>query len=175
MLMDGIGFSRSELRLTRTKEAALGLLIARLKAKQIFVARSANHYMPQEMPRQVKFSGMTIKDRKVPFIFLATGDEGEHLDPAERKLVTLVLVTLVLLTVLIAHGTFAPFTYDGHTKDGTPPRVYQLAEEMLMPAGEMRAIAFPSVQSVKDAADEFKVTPSAVAMRARRLDRDKRR
>ena len=40
-----------------------------------------------------------------------------------------------------------------------------------MPTGEMRAMNFPDLQSVKDAADKFKVTPSAVAMRARRLDR----
>ncbi len=148
------------------QEAALDLLITRLEARQVFVSRSAQHHMPQEMPPHAKFSGMTIKDNKVPFIFLATGNEGEHLEPSGRR-----LFTLVLLTVLIAEGTFAPVNYDGHTKDETSPRAYQLTEEVLMPAAEMRAMDFPHLQSVKDAADELKVTPSAVAMRARRLGR----
>jgi hypothetical protein len=40
-----------------------------------------------------------------------------------------------------------------------------------MPAVELRAMNFPDLESVKDAADMFMVTPSAVAMRARRLGR----
>jgi hypothetical protein len=44
-----------------------------------------------------------------------------------------------------------------------------------MPANEVQGMRFTDLQAVKDAADVFKVTPSAVAMRARRLgsiDRD---
>ena len=169
-LMEAVGFDRSDIRTARTKEAALELVIGRLEAKQIFVSRSALHHMPQEMPSRAKFSGMTIKDKKVPFIFLATGNEGEQLEPSGRK-----LFTLVLLTVLIAQETFAPVNYDGHTKDESSPRAYQLTAEVLMPEDEVRAMHFPDLQSVKDAAEKFKVTPSAVAMRARRLgclDRD---
>ena len=165
-LMAAVEFTRSELRTARTKEAALDLLITRLEAKQVFVSRSAQHHMPQEMPPHAKFSGMMIKDNKVPFIFLATGNEGEHLEATGRR-----LFTLVLLRVLIAQGTFAPVNYDGHTKDETSPRAYQLTTEILMPTGEMRAMNFLDLQSVKDAADKFKVTRSAVAMRARRLGR----
>ncbi|MBM7510252.1 Zn-dependent peptidase ImmA (M78 family) [Nocardioides salarius] len=40
-----------------------------------------------------------------------------------------------------------------------------------MPEKAVRAMSFPDLQSVRDAAEEFKVTPSAVAMRARRLGR----
>jgi hypothetical protein len=107
---------------------------------------------------------MTLKDKKVPFIFLATGDEGEHLEPAGRK-----LFTLVLLAVLIARNTFAPVNYDGHTKDESSPREYEVTAEILMPGREFVERRFPDLQAVKGAADEFKVTPSAVAMRARRL------
>ncbi|TFD60921.1 hypothetical protein E3T39_07360 [Cryobacterium suzukii] len=163
-LMDAISLTGADIRAAKNKEAALELLIVRLEAKQIFVSRSAKDHMPQGMPRHAKFSGMTIKDKKVPFIFLATGDEGEHLEPAGRK-----LFTLVLLTVLIARETFAPVNYNGHTKDETSPLEYQLTAELLMPAGIVQAMRFPDLQAVKDAADEFKVTPSAIAMRARRL------
>jgi hypothetical protein len=163
-LMDAIGLTRADLRSSKTKETALEFMIGRLEAAQIFVSRSAKNHMPQGMPPHAKFSGMTIKDKKVPFVFLATGDEGDHLEPAGRK-----LFTLVLLTVLIARETFAPVNYDGHTKDETSPLEYQLTAEILMPAGVVQAMRFSDLQAVKDAADEFKVTPSAIAMRARRL------
>jgi Zn-dependent peptidase ImmA (M78 family) len=87
-------------------------------------------------------------------------------EPSGRK-----IFTLVLLVVLIAQGTFAPVSYGGHTKDESSPRAYELAAEVLMPAVELRAMNFPDLESVKDAADMFMVTPSAVAMRARRLGR----
>lgn len=166
LILATIGLQRPDIRGARTKEAALDLFIERLEATQVLVSRSAQHYMPQAIPRHARFSGMTIKDNKVPFIFLATGDEGEHLEPAGRR-----LFTLTLLTVLIAQGTFAPVSYDGHTKDESSPRAYEVTAEILMPAQELRAMSFPDLESVKDAAETFKVTPSAVAMRARRLGR----
>lgn len=170
-LMDALEFTTADLKNAKTKESALELLIARLEAKQVLVARSAKNYMPQQMPRRAKFSGMTIKDKKVPYVFLATGDEGDHLEPTGRK-----IFTLTLLTVLIARGTFAPVTYDGHSKDETSPREYELTAQILMPAAELRTVDVSSLESVKDVAAVYKVTPSAIVMRTRRLgvlDREK--
>lgn len=164
LLMDAIGFTLGDIRSAKTKQAAVELLIARLETKQIFVSRSAQHYMPQGMPSHVKFSGMTIKDKQAPFVFLASGNDGEQLEPAGRK-----LFTLTLLTVLIARNMFAPVNYDGHTKDETSSREYQLTAEILMSEEEFRNLTFDDLNAVREAAETFKVTPSAVAMRARRL------
>ena len=163
-LMDALEFTTADLKNAKTKESALELLIARLEAKQVLVARSAQHHMPQQLPRRAKFSGMTIKDKKVPYVFLASGDEGDHLEPTGRK-----IFTLTLLTVLIARGTFAPVTYDGHSKDETSPREYELTAQILMPAAELRTIDVSSLESIKDVAAVYKVTPSAIVMRMRRL------
>ena len=166
LLMSALGLCRADIRSARTKAKALEVVISRLEANQIFVSRSAQHFMPQSIPAHVKFSGMTIKDKKVPFIFLATGDEGEHLEADGRK-----LFTLTLLTVLIAMGTFATVSYDGHTKEASSPREYELTAEILLPAAELLAVSFSGLQAVKDTADQYMVTPSAVAMRAYRLGR----
>lgn len=154
-----------ELKVTKSKGAALEVLIERLERKQVLVSRSAKNHMPQQMPRRARFSGMTIKDAKVPYIFLASGDEGEHLEPNGRK-----VFTLVLLTVMVACGTFAAVNYDGHTKDEASPREFDLAGEILLPSTELRVLDLESLEAIKAAADLYKVTPSAVAMRARRLD-----
>ncbi len=46
---------------------------------------------------------MTVRDAKVPYIFLAGGDHGDFQEPPGRQ-----LFTLVLMTVLVARGIFAP-------------------------------------------------------------------
>lgn len=163
-LMSVLEIGPRDLVNARNKSSALRLLIDRLEAKQVLVARSAKDHMPQRIPRRAKFSGITVKDPKVPYIFLASGDEGEHLEPAGRK-----VFTLTLLAVLIGSGTFAPVTYDGHTTDETSFREYEITAEILMPAADMRRSDLGSLDAVKTVADLNKVTPSAVAMRLRRL------
>lgn len=165
-LMDALNITWNDLRMAKSREVALEYLIGRLEAKQIMVARGVRSYMPQEIPSHAKFSGMTIKDNKVPFIFLANGNENDNLEPTGRR-----LFTLVLLTVLTARGTFAPVTYNGHTTDSASPREYELTAEILMPAREFNQFKLDDIEALKNAAERFKVTPSAVAMRAWRLNR----
>lgn len=163
-LMGALKLAPTELRETRNKTAALNLLIEKLEAQHVLVAQSAKGYMPQRLPKTAKFSGMTVKDSKVPYIFLASGDEGEKMEPAGRR-----VFTLTLLAVLVARGTFAPVTYSGHTKDETAPREYELTAEILMPAADFRRSDLSTLDAVRTVADVFKVTPSAVVMRGRRL------
>jgi hypothetical protein len=164
-LLELLGLRRSQLRAATTKEAAIETFVQRLEATQVFVARSAQNHMPQRLPARVRFSGLTLKDRKIPFVFLASGDEREGSEPAGRR-----LFTLALMTVLIAKGRFAPVTYSGHTKDDFVSAEYDLAAEILMPRHEMVDLSLVSLESIKTAADNFKVTPSAMATRARRLE-----
>lgn len=74
-LMSAIGLSHEAVRACKTKEKALDLMIDRLEANHVLVSRSVQHYMPQRLTH-VKFSGMTIRYNKVPFIFLAGGSWG---------------------------------------------------------------------------------------------------
>lgn len=163
-LMDLLRLSPAELRNAKTKGDALAVLIGRLESQHVFVAQSAKNYMPQQMPKGARFSGMTVKDNKVPFIFIASGDEGEKFEPAGRR-----VFTLTLLAVLVARGTFATVTYKDHTSDETTFREYEITAEILMPAADFKRADLRTLDAVRDASDEFKVTPSAVVMRARRL------
>lgn len=168
LLMERIRLGRHDLRDTRNREKALDLLISRLENEQILVSRSSAGFMPQRLPARAQFSGLTIKDTKVPYIFLASGDEGEHLElePTGRR-----VFTLTLLAVLIGRGTFAPVTYDGRTTDETAGRAYDITAEILMPAAEVREARddLRTLDGVQAVADIWKVTPSAMAVRGRRL------
>lgn len=162
-LMGALGLSHDSIRSVRKKRDALELLIDCLEANQVLISRSVNNYMPQRLTG-VKFSGMTIKDAKVPYIFLSGGDHGDYQEPAGRM-----VFTLTLMSVLVARKIFAPVTYDGSNAGSNVGREYDIVGAMLMPSQELRGASFDSLDDVKAAADEFKVTPSAITVRAVRL------
>lgn len=161
-LMGVLGITHAALHSARTKDAALAYLIGRLEANQILVSQSSRTVMPQRIT--VKFSGMTVKDNKVPYVFLAGGEAGDYQEPDGRR-----IFTLTLLSVLVARKIFAPVTYDGSTIGSDVGREYDIVGEILMPAARVRGHDFRSLDAVKEAADEFKVTASAMAVRAMRL------
>lgn len=162
-LMSALGLSHESIRNCRGTEGALQLLIERLEANQVLVSRSVQHYMPQRL-NHVEFSGLTIRDNKVPFIFLAGGDHGDYQEPIGRT-----FFTLTLMSVLIARRIFAPVTWDAQSTGTKAGREYDIAGSMLMPAERLRELSPSSLAEVKAGAAEFKVTPSAVTVRAMRL------
>jgi hypothetical protein len=163
-LRDALGFNVEEVKATKTKAAALDLLIGRFERRQLFVSQSQLDYMPQRLPSGVKFSGISVRDKKVPYLFLTGGDAGDNPEPAGRK-----VFTLVLLAVLVARGQFSAVTYDDYTGDPIDVREYELTEEILMPADEVGALKSSTLDSIKAGANTFRVTPSAFTMRVRRL------
>lgn len=151
------------IRRARTKSNALDLIIERLEANQILVSRSVRGYMPQILDG-VHFSGMTVRDSKVPYIFLAGGDHGDFQEPPGRQ-----VFTLVLMAVLVARGIFAPVTYDANSNSPDAGREFDIVGEILMPGDELKDFALNSLDAIRTAADSFQVTPSAVAVRGMRL------
>lgn len=168
-LREALGFSVDEVKSARTKGDALELLISRFEAKQLFVSRSQQHYMPQLLTG-VRFSGLCVRDKKIPYIFLTSGDAGENYEPTGRK-----VFTLVLLACLVGYSKFAPVTYDDNTAELITNREYLVTEEVLMPAAEVKHLTADTLEEVRAGADLYQVTPSAFVMRAMRLrliDRD---
>lgn len=162
-LVAALGLDLPTVRQARTKEIALELLIEQLEANQVLVSRSVRGYMPQILDG-VHFSGMTIRDPKVPYVFLAGGDHGDFQEPPGRQ-----IFTLVLMVVLIAHGIFAPVTYDANSHAPDAGREFDIVGEILMPTSQLQDIDLDGLEEVRIAADAFKVTPSAMAVRAMRV------
>lgn len=156
-------FPENGLRGARTKESAFELLVALFEAQQVLVAQSQAGYMPQTIPSGVRFSGLSIRDSKIPFIFLSSGERDDE-EPAGRR-----ILTLVLMGVLVARARFSAVGYDSATAEPIANREYELAEEVLMPAVEFRQLSMSDLDMIKDHADAYRLTPSAVLMRAVRL------
>jgi hypothetical protein len=162
-LIAALGLDLDAVRRARTKEIALEMLIERVEANQVLVSRSVRGYMPQILDG-VHFSGMTVRDPKVPYIFLAGGDHGDFQEPPGRQ-----IFTLMLMVVLVARGIFAPVTYDANSNATDAGREYDIVGEILMPSHELQAVDLDTLDAVKAAAEAFKVTPSAMAVRGMHL------
>jgi hypothetical protein len=163
VLRGALGFTLAELRAHGKKESAFNYLIERFEAQQLFVSRNQPGYMLQRVPQGIKFSGLTVKDKKIPYLFLAAGDEGDF-EPAGRK-----IFTMVLLATLVGYGTFSPVTFEDKTGDGDIRREYDVAGEVLMPRAELKRLSVPDLAAARTYADAYKVTPSAFVMRAWKL------
>lgn len=162
-LMTEIELSANDWQRCKTNSTALELFIQKLEAKQILVSRSVQNFMPQRL-NHVKFSGMTIRDNKVPYIFLAGGDHNDYQEPYGRT-----IFTLALMTVLVAKKMFVPMTWDGGNFEAEQGREYDVAGAMLMPAVDLKSFKLNSIKDTKEASRVFNVTPSALTVRAMRL------
>lgn len=158
-----LGFTTSDIREADSKESAFEFLVQCFERNQVLVSQSQQHYMPQRIPTGIKFSGISIRDAKVPYIFVSSG-EGSDLEPAGRR-----IMTLVLLGAMIARGRFAAMSYDNRSARPIVVPEYALAEEVLLPREELRDLKVSSLDLAKESAERFRVTPSALVMRARRL------
>lgn len=164
-LLAALDLTTSDLHGCKSKRDALELLITHLESAHILVSRGVNGFMPQTLTKTTaKFSGLTVRDNKVPYIFLAGGAHQEDEEPAGRQ-----VFTLALLAVLVARRKFVPVTLNARRINSSPRPEYSIVAELLMPATLMRQQPLNSLDEVTALADEFKVTPSAVVVRAVQL------
>ncbi len=99
------------------------------------MSRNQPGYMLQRVPQGIKFSGLTVKEKKIPYLFLAAGDEGDF-EPAGRK-----IFTMVLLATLVGYGSFSPVTFEDKAGDGDIRREYDVAGEVFMPVPNQRTVS----------------------------------
>lgn len=163
MLRDKLGLDLSKIG-ELSKANTLEYIISLLEAKNVFVSQSSRTFMPQIIHNSVRFSGMCIKDKQYPFIFLNNKDESKSFEPEGRK-----VFTVIILVVCLAKGKFSPISYDEQAKDLIKDDIYRITEEVLMPAGSIKLMAINSIDDLKQESDKLSVTPSALLMRLQRL------
>lgn len=163
-LRELLGLDLTAFRAERKMDGSLEHLIRCFEARQLLVSRNQPGYMLQTVPKGVNFSGLAVKDTKIPYLFLGSADD-HYFEPVGRK-----IFTLALLATLVAYGKFAPVSYTETTKVEGTPNEYQVAAELLMPADEVTALTVESLDDAKAHARTFRVTPSAFVMHAWRLN-----
>lgn len=164
LLRQRLALDLPTLRSRGSKGKAFDHLVTLLENQHVFVSQSVRNWMPQNLPPRAKFSGMCVKDKAIPFIFLNGADARGALVPAGRQ-----LLTLVLLSVCVARSKFQRVSYDEQADDLITNPEYEIAEEVLMPAEEVETWTVATLEDVRTYADTCAVTPTAFLMRARRL------
>ena len=147
-----------------SKKRTLDYLIYLLENQNVFVSQSSRFFMPQLIHDSTTFSGVCIRDRKFPFVFLNNKDELKSFEPEGRK-----IFTLTLLAVCVAKAKFSPISYNDQSKNLIVDNLYRVTEELLMPEGSVRRITITSLNDLKSESDLFSVTPSALLMRLQRF------
>lgn len=163
MLEQVLGLNLADIRSAR-KEKAFAYIVEKLEEKNIFVSQSSQGHMPQRIHSKVEFSGMCIKDKKIPFIFLNNKGEYKIDEPAGRR-----IFTLILMAVCIAKSKFGVSTYSEEVTGERGGLVYRITEEILMPRKIVGTYRVASVEELRNAASFFCVTPSALLTRLRGL------
>lgn len=162
---DAVGIDLAHVA-TLNKEKTFDYFVGLLGQCNIFVSQSSVGHMPQTIQRHVKFSGMCIKDKVYPFIFLNNKDDEPSFEPQGRK-----ILTLTLLLVCITKAKFSAVTYSERAKDLIKEKEFEIAEEILMPAADLATASIASMEELAVYAAQYNVTPSAFLMRLRRLGR----
>lgn len=164
-LSETIGFDLNKFRSFSQKERAYDYLVALLESNNILVSRSRVGAMPQSVNRNVSFSGIVVKNKRFPSIFLYTKDETRVGDPTGRR-----IFTLFLLLVCVAKGKYTPVSYSSRSKEIIDTDEYKIVEQILMPRQEYEGSMIDDVSGVKNIADYCKITPRAALVCLRRLE-----
>lgn len=159
-LRNALGLDLARLRACKKKEDAFEYFVAVLEKNQVLVSQSQEHVMPQLLPRHARFSGLCVRHKRVPYLFLATGEGSHQYEPAGRR-----IMTLSLLSAMIATGRFAILTFDDLQGEPLEADEWSLAEALVMPKGDVEHLDVSNLDDVISIAEDFKVTPSALVMR----------
>lgn len=145
------------------KDRVLDYLRKRAENKDIFISFSSYNYMPQNIDREVGLSGVCIKDKKFPYVFINTRDGDEQpkiLESSGRQ-----IFTLVAMLVCIAMNKFVLSTKKGKSGETEYKQVFSIVGEILIPRKDLITIKISTLEELKQHSQFFKVTPSMLLAR----------
>lgn len=163
---DYFGIKLGELR-KMSKDRVLSYLCNKIEGKNILVSFSSHNYMPQNMAKELELSGICIKDKKFPYIFINTRDGDKEpliLETSGRQ-----IFTVVSMLVSIGMNKFILSTKRGQIKKPTYKKIFAITGEILIPQKDLMMVDIKNIDEVKQYAQSFKVTPSMLVARLEEL------
>lgn len=161
-IRDYLGIDLYKLR-SVSKEKVLQYLCTCAESRSILISFSSANFMPQKINKQVEFSGICIKDKKFPYIFINTRDDEKKpkiLETTGRQ-----IFTLLTMLVYIGMGEFILSNIKGKAKEDPSKKAFSIAGEILIPKKDLVNITISSLEQLKQKAHYFRVTPSMLLYR----------
>jgi Zn-dependent peptidase ImmA (M78 family) len=145
------------------KERVLEYLTNCFEAKGIFVSFSSYNYMPQNISPVIELSGVCIKDKKFPFIFINTRDGDDKpkiLESSGRQ-----IFTLLTMISCVAMNQFVLSSKAGKLKEDPIKIAYAIAAELIIPQRDLTETHIENLEQLKEKAHYFRITPSMLLYR----------
>lgn len=171
-ILSTTGISREYFYQKTNKKEAYKYLCGKLSESHVHVATEANNCMPQNVPRHINLSGIYIRDNFNPIIFICNEISGHPDEGLGRKIYTLVFL---LVSVFMGHSfaiSISKNTYSVKAKGTKDLKIiHGITNEILMPKYHFNDRKFSSKQEIITEANKLKVTPTALLVRLRGLNK----
>lgn len=150
-----------------SKPDVLKHLINKVEAKNILVSLSSHNYMPHNLDRELMLSGFCVKDKKFPYIFINTrdGDDNPRIIESEGRQI----FTLMSMLVCIGFNQFFLSSKATGRKGDVSKISYSIASRILLPKDDLSGIAVDNLETLKEKAHYFRVTPSMLLYNLKEL------
>jgi hypothetical protein len=140
-----------------TKDKAFSYLVDCIESNNILVSLSSHNFMPQNLGRDTPFSGICLKDKKFPYIFIHTRDG--DINPKILESTGRQIFTLIQMLVCIAMNRFT-INSKNLERNGKIEQSTIIAGEVLIMPEDIRNLEIESLKDLKEKAHFFRVTPS---------------
>jgi Zn-dependent peptidase ImmA (M78 family) len=157
-----LGINLDVLR-TLSKAEVVNYIRERAEQNNILISFSSYNFMPQNLDPNLGLSGLCIKDKKFPFIFINTrdGDDKPRILESDGRQV----FTLTAMLVCIAMNRFIFSTKTPKRGDSLSRKVFLIAGEILIPQEDVNDLEVNSLEDLKTESSKLKVTPSMLLSR----------
>jgi Zn-dependent peptidase ImmA (M78 family) len=151
-----LGIDLSVLR-TKSKAEVVNYIRERAEQNNILVSFSSYNFMPQNLDPMLGMSGLCVKDKKFPIIFVNTrdGDDKPKILESEGRQI----FTLTAMLVCIAMNRFIFSTKTSKKKDSLARKVFLIVGEILIPQEDIAELDIKNLEELKRGSTKFKVTP----------------
>ncbi|MEK7625929.1 MAG: hypothetical protein AAB423_01050 [Patescibacteria group bacterium] len=163
-ILDKIDVSLKDFRATKSKPAAMMYLIDKLEKQNILVALETSTNMPQNMNRAKGVSGVYVKDKRFPYLFIANEGQQDFESGAGRK-----IFTIMYLVVCMFKGESKMVSLNDIAKESSDDEIYQIVEEMLLPINDLPRKTIYNLEDIDKLSDNLKLTGRAILVRLKHV------
>lgn len=152
-----LGIDLNQIR-NLSKDKVLKYITNCAEKRGMLISFSSYNYMPQNIQPELELSGICIKDKKFPFIFINTrdGDKKPKIIESTGRQV----FTLLSMISCVGMGVFLLSSKEKVSKNDPAKVAYSIAGEILVPKKDLIGIQITTLEGLKEKAHFFRVTPS---------------
>lgn len=159
-ILKALDIDMDEFRNSKSKPAAMMFVIDQLEKQNILVALETDTNMPQTMKRAKGISGVYIKDKRFPYLFIANEGQQDYESGAGRK-----IFTIFYLVTCMFKGKSKMVSLKEVARESSGDEIYKIVEEMLLPKEILPEKSNYTLNDIDGLSEHLKLTGRAIVVR----------